>query len=126
MARTVSLFLSAQQSADVKGVIEDRGRRGKHVARAQITLLSAKRLPVLEIAKRVGVSRPMVWRWQQRFAEEGIEGLLRDKTRPPGIPPVPQAKVHAVVERTLREPPGAVTHWTGRAMARDCQESCVR
>ena len=52
------------------------------------------------------------------FAEEGIEGLLRDKTRPPGIPPVPQAKVHAVVERTLREPPGAVTHWTGRAMAK--------
>jgi hypothetical protein len=66
----------------------------------------------------VGVSRPMVWRWQRRFAEEGIEGLLRDKTRPPGIPPVPQAKVHAVVERTLREPPGAVTHWTGRAMAK--------
>ena len=26
--------------------------------------------------------------------------------------------MHAVVERTLREPPGAVTHWTGRAMAR--------
>lgn len=90
----------------------------KHVQRAQIILLSAERLPVLEIAKRVGVSRPMVWRWQQRFAEEGIEGLLRDKTRPPGIPPVPQAKVHAVVERTLREPPGAVTHWTGRAMAK--------
>ena len=55
---------------------------------------------------------------EQRFAEEGIEGLLRDKTRPPGIPPVPQAKVHALVERTLREPPGAVTHWTGRAMAK--------
>ncbi len=90
----------------------------KHVQRAQIILLSAERLPVLKIAKRVGVSRPMVWRWQQRFAEEGIEGLLRDKTRPPGIPPVPQAKVHAVVERTLREPPGAVTHWTGRAMAK--------
>ena len=26
--------------------------------------------------------------------------------------------MHAVVERTLREPPGAVTHWTGRAMAK--------
>ena len=58
----------------------------KHVQRAQIILLSAERLPVLEIDKRVGISRPMVWRWQQRFAEEGIEGLLRDKTRPPGIP----------------------------------------
>jgi Homeodomain-like domain len=114
MARTVSLLLSAQHGADLQGVIEDRGRSVKHVQRAQIILLSAERLPVLGIAKRVGVSRPMVWRWQQRFAEEGIEGLLRDKTRPPGIPPVPQAKVHAVVERTLREPPGAVTHWTGR------------
>jgi hypothetical protein len=72
----------------------------KHVQRAQIILLSAERLPVLEIAKRVGISRPMVWCWQQRFAEEGhLRGLLRDKTRPPGIPPVPQVKVHAVVER---------------------------
>jgi transposase len=118
MAQTVSLLLSAQHGADLEGVIEDRGRPVKHVQRAQIVLLSAERLPVLEIAKRVGVSRPMVWRWQQRFAEEGIEGLLRDKTRPPGIPPVPQAKEHAIFERTLREPPGAVTHWTGRAMAK--------
>ena len=90
----------------------------KHVQRAQIALASADHLPVLEIADRVGVSRPMVWRWQRRYAEEGLDGLLRDKTRPPGIPPVPQAKVHAVVERTLRAPPGAVTHWTGRAMAK--------
>ena len=79
MARTVSLLLSAQHSADLQGVIEDRGRPVKHVQRAQVILLSAERLPVLEIAKRVGVSRPMVWRWQQRFAEEGIEGLLRDR-----------------------------------------------
>ena len=50
----------------------------KHVQRAQIILLSAERLPVLEIAKRVGISRPMVWRWQQRFAEEGmgVSGIL--------------------------------------------------
>ena len=126
MAQTVSLLLSAQHSADLEGVIEDRGRPVKHVQRAQIILLSAERLPVLEIANRIGISRPMVWRWQQRFAEEGIEGLLRDKTRPPGIPPVPQAKVHAVVERTLREPPGAVTHWTGRAMAKAMGLRCER
>ena len=78
MARTVSLLLSAQHSADLQGVIEDRGRPVKHVQRAQIILLSAERLPVLEIAKRVGISRPMVWRWQQRFAEEGmgVSGIL--------------------------------------------------
>jgi hypothetical protein len=84
-------------------------------------LLSDHRLPVLEIARQAGVSRPTVWRWQQRFAEEGLDGLLHDKTRPPGTAPVPQDAVQAVVEKTLTgEPPGAVTHWTGRAMAAAC------
>src|SRR4051812_25280733 len=95
MAQTVSLLLSAADRTGLQGIIEDRGRPVKHVQRAQIVLLSADRLPVLEIANRVGISRPMVWRWQQRFAEEGLDGLLRDKSRPPGIPPVPQTKVHA-------------------------------
>jgi transposase len=36
------------------------------------------------VAHSIGVSRPTVWRWQQRFAESGVEGLLRDKTRKPG------------------------------------------
>ena len=81
-------------------------------------LLSAQRLPVLEVAKRAGVSRPTVWRWKRRYAEEGVEGLLRDKTRPPGIAATSQRKVHEVVALTLKAPPGGVTHWTGRAMAR--------
>ena len=51
-------------------------------------------------------------------AEEGLDGLLRDKTRPPGHPASAAGQgANAVVERTLRAPPGAVTHWTGRAMA---------
>ena len=71
---------------------------------ARIVLLSAQRLSVHDVARQAGVSRPAVWRWQQRYGEEGIDGLLRDKTRPPGIPPASQARVHAMVERTLREP----------------------
>jgi hypothetical protein len=45
VARTLSLSFSAQHSADLQGVIEDRGRPVKHVQRAQIILLSAERLP---------------------------------------------------------------------------------
>jgi transposase len=40
------------------------------------------------VAQRIGISRPTVWRWQQRFAESGVDGLLRDKTRKPGKPPI--------------------------------------
>ena len=81
-------------------------------------LLSDERLPVLEVVRRGGVARSTNWRWQRRFAEEGVDGLLRDKTRPPGKPATSQGEVLAVLKRTLTgEPPGRGEHWTGRAMA---------
>jgi transposase len=49
------------------------------VERARIVLASADRGPTLQVVQSIGVSRPTVWRWQQRFAEAGVEGLLRDK-----------------------------------------------
>jgi transposase len=70
-----------------------------------------------EIVRRSGLSKPNVWRWQERFMHEGVEGLLRDKTRPPGKPPVPSDKVQRVLDLTVAEPPGEATHWTVRMMA---------
>src|SRR5690349_5303405 len=60
----------------------------------------------------------MVWRWQQPFAEEGVDGLLRDKTRRPGKPPIVAETVARVVALTCSDPPHEATHWTGRAMAK--------
>src|SRR5947209_1000892 len=60
----------------------------------------------------------MVWRWQRRFAEEGVDGLVRDKTRKPGKPPIAAETVARVVALTCADPPHQATHWTGRAMAR--------
>ncbi len=48
---------------------------------------------------------------------EGEAGLLREKRRRPGLPPLLPALVDRVVQLTLAEPPGEATHWTGRAMA---------
>jgi transposase len=87
------------------------------VVRARIILQSAERLPVQEVARRAGVSRPAVWRWQRRFAEEGVDGLLRDRARVPGKAPLPRETVERVLALTCSEPPGEATHWTGRAMA---------
>ncbi|BAQ50162.1 transposase and inactivated derivatives (plasmid) [Methylobacterium aquaticum] len=57
-----------------------------------------------------------MWRWQQHYAE-GIEGLLRDKTHPLSKPPHSDDTVAEVLALTCSEPPGEVTHWTGRALA---------
>ncbi len=46
-----------------------------------------------------------------------VDGLLRDKTRPPGIAPVPPERVEEIIRLTLEAPPHEATHWTQRAMA---------
>jgi len=117
MAQTVSVIVGPEDRARLAAVVGDRNRPQKHAQRATIILLSAERLPVQEVARRAGVSRPAVWRWQVRYAEQGVDGLLRDKTRKPGKAPLPTATVAKVLALTCSEPPGAVTHWTGRAMA---------
>src|SRR4051794_38302267 len=117
MAQSVCLVVSAGDRARLEAIVADRNRPQKHVARARIVLLSADRLDVAAVARRAGTSRPAVWRWQRRYAEAGVEGLLRDKTRRPGKPPLGEAVAHRVVALTCGEPPGEATHWTGRMMA---------
>src|SRR5688572_10153880 len=118
MAQIVCPLVSAEDRARLAAIVGDRNRAQKHVARARIILGSADRLPVAAVAKRAAVGRPAVWRWQRRFAEAGVEGLLRDATRKPGKAPLGDEVVHQVVALTCAEPPGEATHWTGRAMAK--------
>ena len=118
MAQDVCVIVGAEDRARLSAVVGERSRPHKHVVRARIILLSADRLPVAAVARRAGVGRPSVWRWQRRYAEEGVDGLLRDKTRPPGKPPLPPEIVERVVTLTCSEASGEATHWTGRMMAK--------
>jgi DDE superfamily endonuclease/Homeodomain-like domain len=118
MGQTVSVIVSAEDRARLAAIIGDRSRPLKHVQRAKIVVFSADRLPVVEVARRAGVSRPAVWRWQRHYAEGGVERLLHEGSRAPGKPPVPLSTVAKIVALTCSEPPGEVTHWTGRAMAK--------
>jgi Homeodomain-like domain-containing protein len=82
MAQSVCLVVSAGDRARLEAIVADRNRSRKHVARARLVLLSADRLDVATVARRAGVSRPAVWRWQQRYAEVGMDGPCA--TRPGG------------------------------------------
>jgi transposase len=118
MAQTVCVVVDGAERERLVAIVADRNRPRKHVERARIVLASADQESSQHVAQRIGVSRPMVWRWQQRFAEAGVEGLLRDKTRKPGKPPIAADKAAQVVALTCTEPPHQATHWTGRAMAK--------
>ena len=75
-AQTVCVLPRAEDLERLLAVVADRNRPLKHVQRARIVLYSADRLPVREVARRASVSRPAVWRWQARYAEQGA-GVLR-------------------------------------------------
>ena len=117
MREGITAEVSAADRSRLVAVVADRNSRRKHVWRAQIILATAEGRGTAEIMRRTGKSKPCVWRWQARFMAEGVDGLLRDKSRPPGTPPLPQGTVERVVDLTREPPPGEATHWTGRAMA---------
>jgi transposase len=102
----------------LEAIVADRNSPQKHVWRARIILLTGDGLGTNEIERRAGVDKNSVWRWQERFMAEGVDGLLRDKTRKSRIPPLSDDVAAGVVALTLTAPPGETTHWTAAAMAK--------
>ncbi len=102
----------------LKRLVADRNTSRKVVWRSRIVLLSAAGCGTMEIMRRTGISKPTVWRWQARYLEAGVDGLLRDKSRPPGKPPLSLAIKTLVLTKTMRETPPNATHWSVRSMAR--------
>jgi transposase len=118
MRAGIEITVTAEDRRRLEAIVRDRNSAQKHAARAKVILATADGCGTMEIARRSGLSKPAVWRWQERFMHGGVDGLLRDKTRPPGKPRLPDETVRRVLDLTLSEPPGEATHWTGRMMAK--------
>ena len=116
----ITITVSASDRVRLEAIVTDRNAPQKHVWRSRIILLTADGLGTSAIMRAAGKSKTCVWRWQERFCREGVDGLLRDKTRPPGIAPVAPSRVEEVVALTLKPPPHQATHWTAQAMAKAC------
>src|SRR5882757_2393136 len=104
MRTGISITLKPADRRRLKVLARDRNAPHKHVWRAEIVLLSADGAGTVEIMRRTGTSKTCVWRWQERFAEAGVDGLLRDKTRPSRVPPLGQEIIDKVVALTATEP----------------------
>ena len=118
MKAGIVVSVTPQARIRLEAIVADRNTRQKHAARARVIVATADGCATTEIMRRSGLSKPVVWRWQERFMQEGVDGLLRDKTRKPGKPPLPAEIVQRVIDLTLADPPGETTHWSIRAMAK--------
>jgi transposase len=110
--------LSTGDRDRLERLVGDRNSRAKHVYRARIVLLAGHGLGSTRIAHALGKSEPTVRRWLARFASAGVEGLLKDATRPPGRTALAKPVVERVVAMTLHEMPADATHWSARRLAK--------
>jgi transposase len=117
MRAGVTLSVCSADLDRLRALVSDRNAPQKHVWRARIVLLTAEGVGTSAIMRETSKSKTCVWRWRERFADEGFEGLLRDKTRPSRIPKLDPAVAERVVTLTMEPPVAEATHWTGAAMA---------
>jgi transposase len=84
--------------------------------RAEIVLAVADGAGVSAASRALGVSRPTVIKWRDRFAADGVAGLA-DQPRSGRPKTIDESRIIAA---TLEGPPNtlAVTHWSTRLLAR--------
>jgi transposase len=115
--KATGMALSARDRARLRSIVWDGNSAQKIVKRARIVLMTSEGHGTMAIMRTVGVAKPTVWRWQEYFAEAGVSGLIKGRSKPPGKKPIAEAVKLAVVEKTMKERPANATHWSVRSMA---------
>jgi transposase len=86
--------------------------------RARLVLLAAGGMPNAQIARAVGVSRPTVIGWRDRYQRGGI-AALEDEPRPGRPAEISEADVVVATLADDGRPPArlGITHWSARFLA---------
>jgi len=111
------IVLERKARTELGRLLADGNTAQKIAKRARIVLMTADGYGAMAIMREVGVSKTTVWRWQDYFAEAGVEGLIKGRSKPPGRKPLDAAIKLKVVEKTVKERPANATHWSVRTMA---------
>ena len=86
--------------------------------RCRVILLAADGLANNAIANALGISRPTVLLWRERFAAGGPRALVEMAPGRGRRRTITAAKVKRIVNATTQTTPPAATHWSCRTLAR--------
>jgi len=90
----------------------------KYAVRLQTVLLRAKGKGTGGIAEFLGIHQSTVSLYINRYNTDGIDALLRDKTRKPGKEPISQEIKNETCRLVCNEKPAGETHWSCRSLAK--------
>lgn len=111
------LVLSESEREQLVALTMRRKTAQAMALRARIVLACADGADNKAVAVRQRVTPQTVSKWRARFVEQRLDGLL-DAPRPGAPRTIDDARIDAVVARTLESVPSGATHWSTRTMAR--------
>jgi transposase len=111
------LNLTEVERAELIALASRRNTAQALALRARIVLACAASGQNKAVAARLGLDRQTVGKWRQRFVEQRLDGL-RDEPRSGAPRTIEDARIEAVIVRTLETLPPDATHWSSRGMAR--------
>jgi putative transposase len=117
-----ALTLSPSEREQLVSFTRARSMPHALVTRARIILLAAEGHSNTAIAAHLGLSKPTVGLWRQRYRVQRVQGLY-DEARPGGPRTLRDEQIAALIRKTLRTKPTGGTHWTCRSIAADTQLS---
>jgi transposase len=112
--RLAALVLSEAERSELGSLAGRRNTAQALALRARIVLRCAAGLENQQVAADLRIDKTTVGKWRRRFVEHRLDGL-RDEPRT-----IEDARIEAVIVRTLESVPPDATHWSSRGMARAC------
>ena len=117
MTRLACLALNEVERSELAALASRRKTAQALALRARIVLACAGGASNKDVAAELGLDRTTVGKWRRRFVERRMDGL-HDEPRSGAPRSVDDARIEAVIVRTLESAPPDATHWSSRGMAR--------
>jgi transposase len=111
------LVLSEDERAELRALAARLKTAQALALRARIVLLAGDGITNKEVAARLAIDPVTVGKWRRRFLADRLDGL-RDEPRCGAPRTVEDARIEAVIVRTLESLPADATHWSSRGMAK--------
>ncbi|MCW5760208.1 MAG: helix-turn-helix domain containing protein, partial [Phenylobacterium sp.] len=112
-----AIELDEAERAELTSLAARRSTAQALALRARIILACAEGGQSKVIAERLGLDRETVGKWRRRFMAHRLDGL-RDEPRSGTPRTLDDARIEAVIVRTLETLPPDATHWSSRSMAK--------
>ena len=114
-----AVVLSDEIRVPLEKLARGRSTPVRIAQRSRIILLAGEGLQNKEIAEQMGVAPRMAALWRSRFLALGVDGLLKDASRPGRTPSISPDTVTRIIEKTTQSKPANATQWSRSTMAKE-------